>query len=41
MPEHVEGAERPQVEPITPDVVSKMEKPMIEKTESTDSKAKS
>ena len=31
-PEHMEGAEHSNVEPITPEVISRMEKPMVETT---------
>jgi hypothetical protein len=31
-PHHTEGAEHSNVEPITPEVVAKMERPMVETT---------
>ena len=31
-PQHTEGAEHANVEPITPETISKMEKPMVETT---------
>ena len=34
-PQHTDGAEHANVEPITPEVVAKMEKPMVDVTSSS------